>query len=226
MEPEGSLPHSQVPATCPYPDPARSSPYPHIPLPEQPSYYYPPIYAWVSQVVSFPQVSPPKPCTSLSSPPYALHAPPVSFFSILSPDLQHNIKQKLRTNVAQISSAAFPVIWTLPYPFVDVCLSVCCECCVLSGRGLCDGLITRPEESYRLWCVIVCDLETSRMRGPWPALGRSSTEGGGIQYDCSYRMYQAIKICFPGMSNSARSLYSPFCKEILKWFHTNTTRTD
>ena len=39
---------------------------------------------------------------------------------------------------------------------------VCCECCVLSGRGLCDGLITRPEESYRLWCVVVCDLETSK----------------------------------------------------------------
>jgi hypothetical protein len=36
---------------------------------------------------------------------------------------------------------------------------VCCECCVLSGRGLCDGLISRPEESYRLWCVVVCDLE-------------------------------------------------------------------
>ena len=31
--------------------------------------------------------------------------------------------------------------------------SVCCECCVLSGIGLCDGLITRPEDSYRLWCV-------------------------------------------------------------------------
>jgi hypothetical protein len=26
MEPEGSLPHSHVPATCPYPEPARSSP--------------------------------------------------------------------------------------------------------------------------------------------------------------------------------------------------------
>jgi len=25
----------------------------------------------------------------------------------------------------------------------------------LSGRGLCDELITRPEESYRLWCVVV-----------------------------------------------------------------------
>ena len=41
---------------------------------------------------------------------------------------------------------------------------VCCECCVLSGRGRCDELITRPEQSYRLWCVVVCDLETSRMR--------------------------------------------------------------
>jgi hypothetical protein len=43
---------------------------------------------------------------------------------------------------------------------------VCCECCVLSGRGLCDELITRPEESYRLWYVVMCDLGTSRMRRP------------------------------------------------------------
>ena len=53
---------------------------------------------------------------------------------------------------------------------------VCCECCVLSGRGLCDELITRPEESYRLWCVVVCDLETSIMRRPWAALGCSATK--------------------------------------------------
>ena len=44
---------------------------------------------------------------------------------------------------------------------------VCCECRVLSGRGLCDELITRPEESYRVWCVVVCDLETSRMGAPY-----------------------------------------------------------
>ena len=37
-------------------------------------------------------------------------------------------------------------------------MSVCCECCVLSDRGLCDELITRPEESYRVWYVVVCDL--------------------------------------------------------------------
>ena len=30
---------------------------------------------------------------------------------------------------------------------------------MLSGRGLCDELTTRPEESYRLWCVVVCDIE-------------------------------------------------------------------
>jgi hypothetical protein len=33
-------------------------------------------------------------------------------------------------------------------------ISVSCDCCVLSGRGLCDGLIPLPEESYRV-CVCV-----------------------------------------------------------------------
>jgi hypothetical protein len=42
---------------------------------------------------------------------------------------------------------------------------VCCKCCVrLLDRGLCDGLIPRPEESYRLWCVLMCDHVTSGMR--------------------------------------------------------------
>jgi len=37
----------------------------------------------------------------------------------------------------------------------------------LSGRGLCDELITRPEESYRVCCVVVYDLKTSRMGAPY-----------------------------------------------------------
>jgi len=45
MELEGSLPHSQVPATCPYHEPHRSSPCTDIPLPEDPSEYYTLIYA-------------------------------------------------------------------------------------------------------------------------------------------------------------------------------------
>jgi hypothetical protein len=53
---------------------------------------------------------------------------------------------------------------------------VCCKCCVFSGRGLCNELITRPEEPYRLLCVVVCNLETWWMRRPWPALGGRTTE--------------------------------------------------
>jgi hypothetical protein len=41
---------------------------------------------------------------------------------------------------------------------------VCCVCCMLLGRGLCGELITRPEESCRLWRVGVCYQETSWTR--------------------------------------------------------------
>jgi hypothetical protein len=86
---------------------------------------------------------------------------------------------------------------------------VCCDCCVLSGRGLCDELITLPEESYRLWYVVVCDLETSWMRRPWPtvgllrqkqtSVGKSrtgwySTQGGGgskTASDCDQIVYES-----------------------------------
>jgi hypothetical protein len=43
-------------------------------------------------VVSFPQVSPPKPCIRLSSPPYVLRSPPISSFPILSPEQYWNTK--------------------------------------------------------------------------------------------------------------------------------------
>jgi hypothetical protein len=48
---------------------------------------------------------------------------------------------------------------------------VSCDCFVFSGRSLCDGLITRPEESYRLWRIVVCDQETSKPRRLKPATG-------------------------------------------------------
>jgi len=48
---------------------------------------------------------------------------------------------------------------------------VCCECCVLSGRGLCDGLIIPSEDSYRQWRVVVCDQETSYARRLKPVRG-------------------------------------------------------
>jgi hypothetical protein len=51
------------------------------------------------------------------------------------------------------------IVGSNPTGGMDVCLL-----CVLSGRGLCDELITRPEESYQLWRVVVCDHETSWTR--------------------------------------------------------------
>jgi hypothetical protein len=50
MEPESSLPYSQVPAICNYPEPTPSSPHHPFQLPEDSSEYYPPIYVWVSPV--------------------------------------------------------------------------------------------------------------------------------------------------------------------------------
>ena len=44
---------------------------------------------------------------------------------------------------------------------------VSCECCVLPGRGVCVGLITRPEESYRVWCVLSVIVKS----GQWEGLG-------------------------------------------------------
>jgi len=41
---------------------------------------------------------------------------------------------------------------------------------LLSGRVQCGGLITRAEDAYRLWRVVVRDIATSRMRRHWPAL--------------------------------------------------------
>jgi len=61
------------------------------------------------------------------------------------------------------------IVGSNPTGGMDVCL--CCECCVLSGRGLCDELITRPEESYRLWCVVVCDLGNVKNGGVMTRVG-------------------------------------------------------
>ena len=57
---------------------------------------------------------------------------------------------------------------------------VCCECCVLSGKGLCDELITRPEESYQLWCVVVCDLENLKNEEAMIRVGLQRHRGGKI----------------------------------------------
>jgi hypothetical protein len=47
---------------------------------------------------------------------------------------------------------------------------------VLLGRGLCDGPIPRPEESYRLGCVLEC--YQMKLRKPTtPAVNKEVEEG-------------------------------------------------
>jgi hypothetical protein len=56
------------------------------------------------------------------------------------------------------------------------CLSVVNVLCVLSSRGLCDGPIPRPEKFFSMRCVVVSELEGSRMKRPWSGLGYCATE--------------------------------------------------
>ena len=62
------------------------------------------------------------------------------------------------------------------------CLS--CKSCVLSGRGLYDGLITRPEESYRalvFLTVIRCNSNAVHRK----CVGRRDQTNGGEQVKSS-----------------------------------------
>ena len=59
-------------------------------------------------------------------------------------------------------------------------VSICCECCVLPGRDLCDELITCPEESYRLvhrcvWSIKLKKKEVMVRVGPQRYRGRNRT---------------------------------------------------
>jgi hypothetical protein len=69
-----------------------------------------------------------------------------------------------RGSVAGLCNCGLPGAW----------MFVCCEGCVLSGRGLCDELITRPEESYRVWYVRVWSwtLDTEEVLAHWGFLRR------------------------------------------------------
>jgi hypothetical protein len=49
------------------------------------------------------------------------------------------------------AAARLLVLWIRVLP--GEWMSVCCECCLLAGRGLCDEIITRVKEFYRVWLV-------------------------------------------------------------------------
>ena len=76
MPPDGSLAHSQQPAHLSVSWDRSIKSESATTLLKDPFWYYPPVDAWVFQVVSFPHILPLKPCMHLSPPPFVLHAPP------------------------------------------------------------------------------------------------------------------------------------------------------
>jgi hypothetical protein len=76
MEPESSLPYSQVPGTCPYPEPTPSSPYNPLPLPEDQNYtvdYIPFYYQYLH-----PRQNPNTPGEFFSRYPFVLYSQPTA----------------------------------------------------------------------------------------------------------------------------------------------------
>jgi hypothetical protein len=81
---------------------------------------------------------------------------------------------------------------------------VCFECYILSGIGLCDVPITRTEDFYRLWCIIVYDLQTSAMRRPRPTLGCCAKEEeeycgyfSALNYWPDVGVHSMLHLCIP-----------------------------
>jgi len=66
-------------------------------------------------------------------------------------------------------------------------------CCVLSGRDLCVGLITRPELVLPSVCVWVWSWSLI-MRRPWPTRGCCAVEGEGIS--CTSSLYELNAITY------------------------------
>jgi len=95
---------------------------------------------------------------------------------MLSAQFFHNLFQSLIINYWPVPVAARSKAYVCgrsPAEVLDSNHNRCMDVCllwvlVLPGRGPYDDPITPPEEPYRLWCVVVCDLETSRIRRPNP----------------------------------------------------------
>jgi len=93
----------------------------------------------------------------------SIDIPAISKLRQLSNRLQHHSKYKYFIFVINVS-LPIPVVarskclvlrpidcWDYGFEYRRRHWCLSCECCVLSGRGLRDGPITRPEESYRVW---------------------------------------------------------------------------
>jgi hypothetical protein len=64
---------------------------------------------------------------------------------------------------------------------------VLCECCVLSGRGLCDELITHPEEFYWLVRHCVWSRKPQEWGGHDPCWVAAPQKKMRVKHDCVFQ---------------------------------------
>ena len=86
--------------------------------------------------------------------------------SIRCPVAERSMARVCSRSTAGISSSKLAEAWVFG-----------CRCLLSSGRCVFGGPIIHPEESYRLWCLIMCDLKTSVVSKSWPALGCCAKKG-------------------------------------------------
>ena len=147
---EGSLLHWQQPATCPYPEPDWSNPTPSNSTSSRHILILSPLLSPVLPIGLFPSHFPNHiPAPARTKPP-ANHRRAFPR-SLLFTGLSLPPPTEIRWPPAAAPSAAVRLLGLRVRIPLAVWMSVCCECCVLSGRDVCVGLITRPEESYRVW---------------------------------------------------------------------------
>ena len=72
-------------------------------------------------------------------------------------------------------------------PSESMDVSVFWESFVLSSRGLCDGMITCPDETYRVWCVCL-----NAIIRPWPSRGCWAMEEGGWDVKDTYTFLKLL----------------------------------
>jgi hypothetical protein len=88
----------------------------------------------------------------------------------------------------------------------------------LSGRGLCDGPIPRPEDSYRLWCVSECDqVKINNLDTCCEQVGRrgKDCETKRIQI-CNFFFLNTKELKHPDASNHQHSIkYSIYFSRLL-----------
>ena len=92
-----------------------------------------------------------------------------------------------------------------------------CECCVLSGRGFCDGLITRPEDSHRERCVWVWSWSLdNEALAHWGCcvLGGKKTISSFIVLPCWCKIYGLRKVMGPKIKVALITHHTP---DFIKW---------